>query len=253
MILAVLQARTSSSRLPGKVLKPLLGRPMILRQIERVRHARLIDRILVATSADPSDDELAQVLADADVDVFRGPLDDVLQRFVLAAAPRAPDWVVRLTADCPLADPEVIDRVIRDVTASGTDYGSNALRHTFPNGLETEVVRYSLLKALDVAPRTSAEREHVTYAIYRNPGEYPLHSVENDIDLSHHRWTVDEPRDFTLVETVYDALYADNPQFGMSDVLAFLAKHPEVQALNADIARNAGLATSLRQETGGKS
>jgi spore coat polysaccharide biosynthesis protein SpsF len=252
MILAILQARTSSRRLPGKVLKPLLGRPMILRQIERVRRARLIDRIIVATSDDPSDDELAAVLSAAEVEVFRGPLDDVLKRFVLAAGPHHPEWVVRLTADCPLADPAVIDRVIAEVTASGKDYGSNALRHTFPNGLETEVVRCSFLKAIDAAPRTPAEREHVTYAIYRNPGEHPVHGVENDIDLSHHRWTVDEPRDFALVEAVYAALHAANPGFGMADVLAFLESHPEVTALNADIARNAGLAKSLSQEAAAK-
>jgi spore coat polysaccharide biosynthesis protein SpsF len=248
MILAILQARMSSSRLPGKVLKPLLGRPMILRQIERVRRAKLIDHILVATSGDPSDDALEAVLREAGVEVFRGPLDDVLRRFILAAAPHEPEWIVRLTADCPLTDPDVIDRVISETIASGKDYGSNALRHSFPNGLEAEVVRYDVLKAIDAAPRTPAEREHVTYAIYRCPGEHPVHSVESVTDLSHHRWTVDEPRDLALVEAVYGALYPGDPAFGAADVLAYLAAHPEVQALNAGIARNAGLAKSLSQE-----
>src|SRR5689334_18394344 len=126
MILAILQARTSSSRLPGKVLLPLAGQPMILRQIERVRRARRIDRLVVATSEDPSDDELAHALERAGVDVHRGPLADVLARFTGALAAFGPtDHVVRLTGDCPLADPAVIDATIERVTGAGADYGSN--------------------------------------------------------------------------------------------------------------------------------
>jgi spore coat polysaccharide biosynthesis protein SpsF len=249
MVLAILQARMSSSRLPGKVLKPLLGVPMILRQIERVQRATGIDHLLVATSTDTSDDELADVMRSHGVSVFRGPLDDVLGRFVLAATPHRPEWVLRLTADCPLADPAVIDRVIDEVKGSGKDFGSNAVKHTFPNGLEAELVRFALLVQLDASPRTNAEREHVTYALYRNAGEYPVHSVEHERDLSHHRWTVDEPRDFALVEAVYAALHSSNPWFGMDDVLRFLDGRPDVRALNADIARNAGLAKSLARES----
>jgi spore coat polysaccharide biosynthesis protein SpsF len=248
MVLAILQARMSSSRLPGKVLKPLLGEPMIMRQIERVRRARGIDTLLVATSTDASDDALAALLENRGVRVFRGPLDDVLSRFVQAATPDRPEWILRLTADCPLADPAVIDRVIDEVKASGKDFGSNAVRHTFPNGLEAELVRFALLAALDASPRTNAEREHVTYALYRNPGEYPVHSVEHSTDLSHHRWTVDEPRDFALVEAVYAALHAAKPAFAMDDVLRFLDGRPDIRALNAAISRNAGLAKSLLDE-----
>jgi spore coat polysaccharide biosynthesis protein SpsF len=248
MILAILQARVSSTRLPGKVLLPLLGAPMILRQVERVRRARRIDRLVVATSTEPSDDPLVAMLEAEGLEVARGPLDDVLKRFVLAARPHAPDWVVRLTADCPLADPTLIDRVVDETQASGADYGSNALKPTFPNGLEAEVVRFRLLEALDSGARTDAEREHVTFAIYREPGRYRLHSVESAQPLEQHRWTVDEPRDFALVERVYEALYPKDAAFTTADILGFLDAHPEVAALNAGIARNAGLRRSLLNE-----
>ena len=248
MILAILQARLSSSRLPGKVMLPLLGRPMILRQIERLRRSRRIDRLMVATSTEASDDPLAAMLSAEGVDVSRGPLNDVLGRFVQAARPHRPDWIIRLTADCPLADPVLVDRVIGETLASGADYGSNALKPTFPNGLEAECVRFALLEALDAAPRTDAEREHVTFAIYREPGRHCLHSVESAEPLGHHRWTVDEPRDFALVERVYEALYPQDPAFTTADILAFLAAHPEISALNAGIARNAGLRRSLLNE-----
>lgn len=227
---------------------PILGRAMILRQIERVRRARSIDRIVVATSDEPSDDPLAEVLAAENVAVFRGPLDDVLKRFVLAARPHNPEWIVRLTADCPLADWTLIDRVIDETLASGADYGSNALKATFPNGLEAEVVRFALLEALDCAPRTDVEREHVTFAIYREAGRYGLHGVESATPLQHHRWTVDEPRDLELVRRIYEALHPADTAFTTEDILAFLAAHPEAAALNAGIARNAGLRRSLLSE-----
>jgi len=248
MILAILQARLSSTRLPGKVMLPLLGRPMILRQIERLSRAGRIDRLLVATSTEPSDDPLAHALEAEGVAVFRGPLDDVLGRFVRAARPLAPKWIVRLTADCPLADPELVDRVIGETLVSGADYGSNALTPTFPNGLEAEVVRFKLLEALDAGARTDAEREHVTYAIYRDPGRYRLYGVESAEPLAHHRWTVDEPADFALVQRVYEALYPGDPTFGTAEILAFLAENPDVAGLNAGAERNAGLRRSLLNE-----
>jgi spore coat polysaccharide biosynthesis protein SpsF len=248
MILAILQARVSSSRLPGKVLKPILGQPMILRQIERIRRARSIDRLVLATSSDASDDPLAALIGEEDIPVHRGPLDDVLARFIGAAEPDRPDWVVRLTGDCPLADPAVIDQVVEATVTAGADYGSNTLAPTYPDGLDVEVVRHRVLKAVADEPRTPAEREHVTLAIHRRPDRFKLHSVIRTPDLSHLRWTVDNPEDFLLVQRIYEALYPADPAFATADVLALLERHPEWLEINAGLVRNAGLAKSLEQE-----
>lgn len=248
MNLAILQARVSSSRLPGKVLKPLLGQPMILRQIQRIQRAHLIDRLVLATSVDPSDDPLAELVQCHDIPVHRGPLDDVLARFMGAAQPHRPDWVVRLTGDCPLTDPEVIDQVIEETLAAGADYGSNTMAPTYPDGLDVEVVRYGVLATIAEEPRTTAEREHVTLAIHRRPERFKLHSITRSPDLSHFRWTVDNPEDFELVQRVYESLYPANPDFTTADVLALLACHPEWLDLNAGLIRNEGLAKALKQE-----
>ncbi|HLH51615.1 MAG TPA: glycosyltransferase family protein [Roseiarcus sp.] len=259
MILAILQARSSSTRFPGKVLRPLLGRPMILRQIERIRRAKRLDALVLATSADASDDELARRCAEDGVAVYRGALDDVLSRF-LGAAQRhgAPEWIVRLTGDCPLADPDIIERVVAEALASGADYASNAVQPTFPDGFDVEVMRYAALAAIAAEPRSAAEREHVTLALYRQPERFKIHHVRNAEDLSHLRWTVDEPRDFALVEAIYQALYPAKPDFGFADILGLLEKRPELARLNIDIKRNEGLAKSLaagqspRPEGGGE-
>ena len=248
MILGVLQARVSSSRLPGKVLAPILGRAMILRQIERLSRCRRLNRLVVATSADPSDDALAELCAAEGIAVSRGSLDDVLARVMAAARPFAPDWLVRLTGDCPLADPAVIDRVIDATLAADVDYGTNAVEPTWPDGLDVEVVRMAVLQAIAAEPRTTAEREHVTLAIHRRPDRFRLLHVKGEADLSHLRWTVDEPRDLDLVRRIYGALYPVDPAFDTAAVLALLEREPELVTLNRDIVRNEGLAKSLAAE-----
>lgn len=236
MILAVLQARTSSTRLPGKVLRPLAGAPMILRQIERVRRARRIDRLVVATSDDASDDELARTLAGADVAVHRGPLDDVLARFTGALAAFGPaDHLVRLTGDCPLADPAVIDATIEAVTAAGADYGSNTPPdapfpngRTFPKGLDAECMRAGALVAAAERAASPEEREHVTWALHRRPDLYRQAFLSQAADEGEVRWTVDFPNDYAFVAAVYDALYPVDPAFSSDDVRAFVRARPDL-------------------------
>jgi spore coat polysaccharide biosynthesis protein SpsF len=237
MILGILQARLSSSRLPGKVLLPLLDQPMILRQVERLKRARKLDQLVLATSTDHSDDPLAAVAETSGLAVARGSLEDVLDRFLFAASPHAPEWVVRLTGDCPLADPALIDRLIDETLATGADYGSTALEPTFPDGLDAEIVRFDVLTTVAAEPRSAAEREHVTLAIHRRPERFRLHSVKGSPDLSALRWTVDEPRDYTFVKEVYEALYPVNPKFGTDEILDLMNKRPELQRLNGDIQR----------------
>ncbi len=222
MILAILQARMSSSRLPGKVMADVAGAPMIARQVERLRRARRIDRLVAATSDQSSDDPLADYCATLDLPVFRGSLDDVLGRFQGAAAAFGPpETIVRLTADCPLADWAVIDQVIETHLAGGFDYTNNvAPERTFPHGLDVEVMTAD---ALDTAGREAEdpyEREHVTPFIYRHPERFRLGSVTSDAPAPDLRWTVDTPQDLDFVRYVYGELYAADPAFGSAAIRA---------------------------------
>jgi spore coat polysaccharide biosynthesis protein SpsF len=240
-ILGLLQARVGSSRLPGKVLKPILGQPMLLRQLERVRRARSLEHLIVATSTDPADDALEQLCGEGGVECFRGSLNDVLDRFYQAALPFAPQHIVRLTGDCPLADPDLIDRVVRFHLDGDYDDVGNAVEATFPDGLDVEVVRFPALEQAWREARTPFDREHVTMFIHANPARFRIGSYQNDVNLSHLRWTVDEPDDFALVEAIYEALYPANPTFTTADVLDLLDIRPELSAINQRLRRFEGV------------
>jgi spore coat polysaccharide biosynthesis protein SpsF len=212
----------SSSRLPGKVMAPVLGEPMIGRQVERLRRSRRIDKLVVATSADSSDDPLAAYCEGLDLAVFRGALDDVLERYraALALYPAA-TAVVRLTADCPLADPALIDKVIDHHNAAGADYTSNTLgTRTYPHGLDTEVVDPEALVCAAARATDPYEREHVTPYIYRRPEVFRLAGVARHDSLASLRWTVDFPEDMAFVRDVYARLYPLNPQFDSEAIAA---------------------------------
>ena len=247
-MVAVLQARVSSSRLAGKVLRPILGKPMLALQIERIRRARRIAELVVATSAEASDDPLVPLCEGARVLLFRGSLDDVLDRVYKAAVTYAPDHLVRLTGDCPLADPEVIDEIIRVHLQTGSDYTSNTLKPTYPDGLDVEVARFSSFESAWRNARLRSEREHVMPYLYNNPDRFRLHNVADTVDRSAMRWTVDEPADFEFVRGVYEALYPDNPAFTSDDVHRLLLHKPELAALNAGFRRNEGYEKSLRAD-----
>lgn len=218
-ILTVLQARMSSSRLPGKVLRPILGRPMMELQIERLRRARLLGDLVVATSTDPSDDVVAHEGARLGCLTHRGPLQDVLARYVGAVEAHGPcDHVVRVTADCPLADWSVVDACIEMHLSSGADYTSNTVERTYPKGLDVEIVKAPLLAR---AARESADpydHEHVTPYFYRNRDLFSVRQLVQTPDDNELRWTVDYPEDFEFVSRVYEALYPRKPDFDSTDV-----------------------------------
>ncbi|MGK9165859.1 glycosyltransferase family protein [Inquilinus limosus] len=247
-VLAILQARMSSSRLPGKVMADLLGEPMLARQIERLRRCRTLDRLVLATSTEAADDALASLSARIGVECFRGSLDDVLDRFHAAAAGRGAEQIVRLTADCPLTDPDLIDALVELHVAGGYDYSCNTLTPRYPDGLDAEVMRAEVLEAAWREATLPSEREHVTSFIYTRPERFRLGSLVGETDLSDQRWTVDTPEDLALVRAVYAALYPKNPAFGTEDILTFLAAHPEIAALNRVHRRNEGLERSLAQD-----
>ena len=227
MVLAIVQARMSSSRLPGKVMRPILGEPMLGLQIERMRRATRLTRIVVATSTEAGDDVVEDYAASIGVPVVRGALNDVLDRFRTALrAEGDPEHFIRITADCPLADPALIDRCIVRHMAGAYDYTHTGPGWSFPKGLDVEVVRTAVL---DIAWREAAEpyeREHVTPFINRRPERFHI-GVEACTPPLRWRWTVDTPEDFAFVEDVYGALYPANPAFTTGDILAWQDRHPD--------------------------
>lgn len=247
-VLAILQARTSSSRLPDKVLLPLLGKPMLARQIERICRSLLIDELVVATSDQPSDQAIADLCEQLGVACHRGSLDDVLDRFIDAARPYRPSWIVRLTGDCPLIDPEIIDAVIQLAREGGHDYATNAVEPTYPDGLDVEVVRFDILETAWQEAALASQREHVTPFIHQQPERFDIAHLKRSPDLSHLRWTVDEPADYQLVTRIYEQLYASNPAFGTDEILTLLDREPQLVTLNTQYGRNEGYAKSLRED-----
>ena len=229
---AIVQARTASSRLPGKVLLPIMGVPMLVRQIDRLNRSREIGRLVVATSTDASDDPILDACDRAAVACFRGSPTDVLDRVVQAARPHRPESVVRLTGDCPLTDPSVVDQAIRMFDTGGYDYVSNITPPTFPDGLDVEVIRFECLEEAAKEATAPSHREHVTVFIRMNPARYRLGNLAWSIDLSHLRWTVDEPGDFEFVRRVYERLHPSKPDFTIDDVLCLIREDPAMDAIN---------------------
>lgn len=248
MILGVLQARLSSTRLPGKVLLPLLGRPMLFRQWERLQRCKKVDRWVLATSTDSSDDSLEAFCREHHLDCFRGDMQDVLDRFYQAALPLKPDHVLRVTGDCPLIDPEVVDQVAAFYLAGRYDYASNTNPPTFPDGLDVEIFRFESLQQARSEAKLASQREHVTPFLHQNPQRFKLGNFKNARDLSGLRWTVDTREDFIFIQQVYERLYAANPEFSTQDVLSLLETVPALKQVNAMHHRNEGYEKSLRED-----
>jgi len=247
-VLGLIQARVSSARLPAKVMQPLLGVPMILRQIERLNRCRQVSQWVVAISQDATDDVLEDLLRTAGVAVFRGALNDVLGRFYAAAQVYPAEHIVRITADCPLIDAAVVDEVVALHLQDKPDYTSNVMPPTFPDGLDVEIMSYSTLQRLHQLAQLPSQREHVTLYLRQHTAQFSVALLRAPNDLSDLRWTVDEAADFTFVAAVYERLYAHNPAFQMQDVVRLLAQDVALSDVNAHYSRNAGLTLSLQTE-----
>jgi spore coat polysaccharide biosynthesis protein SpsF len=244
---ALIQARMSSTRLPGKVLQDIAGQPMLLRVCRRAIQARLIDLVVVVTSTHKEDDAIARLCQENGISCFRGSLDDVLDRYYQAGSYFQGDIIVRLTADCPLLDPVIIEKVVRTFQENSFDYVSNTLECTYPDGLDTEIFRFASLERAWMEARLRSEREHVTAYIYNHPELFQLGSVKQAEDLSAWRWTVDTPRDLEFVRSIYNLLR--DVEFGMDDILKLLKEHPEITEINSGQQRNEGYLKSLREDS----
>jgi spore coat polysaccharide biosynthesis protein SpsF len=241
-VVAIVQARMGSTRLPGKVLKDLEGETMLARVAQRLSRSRLINEVLIATTDRSADDAIVEECRRCSVKVFRGDEDDVLDRYFRAAQLTGADVVVRITSDCPLIDPGVTDKTIAAfLNPQGQampDYASNVVVRTYPRGLETEVMTTQALERCWRAANQPYERTHVTPYIYEHPGEFRILSVTGETDFSRHRWTVDTPEDLEFVRAIY-ARFKGRDDFRAPDILALLEREPGLLELNRSIMQKA--------------
>jgi spore coat polysaccharide biosynthesis protein SpsF len=222
-----------STRLPGKVLKEVCGQTLLEHQMARMRRARTLAEVVVATSTAPADDAIADLTERRAFALYRGSESDVLSRYAEAAAAFDADPVVRMTMDCPLIDPDVVDLVVQHYLWGSFDLVANNFEPTFPHGLDLEVISRAALETAHAEAAQPYEREHVSPFLRHHPERFRLGNVRSPRDLHAHRWTVDYPEDFAFVRAVYEALYPQDPAFGTEAVLRFLDAHPEVRAFNA--------------------
>jgi spore coat polysaccharide biosynthesis protein SpsF len=245
-VVAIIQARMSSARLPGKVLLPLAGKSVLEHVVRRIAQCSTIDEIVVATSIDPSDNPIEQWCLEHAVTCFRGSLYDVLDRYYHAALLHGADAIVRITADCPAIDPTIVDQVVQGFLDGGFDLFG--LAGEFPDGLDCSVFSFSAIQQAWQEASYPSEREHVGPYIEKNPNLFKSGKLEPFLGLAHLRWTLDEPQDLNFLQEVFSRLYFDNPTFLAEDVLALLEREPELSTINANIIRNEGYLKSLRAD-----
>lgn len=248
-ILAIVQARMGSTRLPGKVLADIHGRPMLRWLLDRIQSIQEIDEVVIATTKNSEDDVLQRWVQAEQVACFRGSESDVLDRFFRCTEGRAADIIVRVTADDPLKDPGVVRQAIELVRDNpAVDYCSNSLNPTYPEGLDIEVFRHDALMRAHQEAQLPSEREHVTPYIWKNPSKFKLASLEFDRDLSHWRWTVDKPEDLAFMRAIYGE-FKDRPLVPFAEVIDFIEKNPHVAEINmSGTVRNEGYLKSLSTE-----
>ena len=237
-IVAMIQARMGSTRLPGKVMRDLGGDTVLARVVRRVERSEEIERVIVATSDAESDEMIVKECRRLGVDCFRGSEDDVLDRYYQAAKSLSPDVVVRITSDCPAIDPEIVDKTILAFRKARADYGSNALERTYPRGLDNEVMTLAALERCWKEARHPYQRAHVTPYVYENPSLFRMVSVKGDADYSQHRWTLDTADDLDFLRALYGQL-GNRDDFSWREALAVVEDKPALAEMNRHIAQKA--------------
>jgi spore coat polysaccharide biosynthesis protein SpsF (cytidylyltransferase family) len=248
MNLALIQARMGSSRLPSKVLMNLCGKTVLEHVVTRVKESKFIDEVIVATTISIQDLQIVNFCASNNVRVFIGSEQDVLDRYYQAARLLRPANIIRITSDCPMIDPEIIDLIGHQHMLARADYSSNTLDETYPDGLDAEIFTFDSLEIAWHEAILKSDREHVTPYIKKNPNKFKLLSVKNDENLSHMRWTIDQPEDYKFLSEIYGNIYPNNPKFRTKDVLEEINKHPQLKEINGGIVRNEGYLNSLKKD-----
>jgi len=234
-VVAIIQARMGSTRLPGKVLAPIRDHPMLWYVVERTRAAKTLDEVIVATTTQPADAAIVAFCGELGLGCFQGSEADVLDRYYQAGLQEKADAVVRITSDCPLIDPEVVDKVVEAFVLQKPDYASNSLVCTYPRGLDTEVMTFGALERAWTNARQPYQRSHVTPYIYENPAKFNLLSVTGEQDHSRYRWTVDTSEDLEFVRAVYARLEGKPSLFG--DVLKLMEREPALAEINRSVSQ----------------
>ncbi|MDD5491130.1 MAG: glycosyltransferase family protein [bacterium] len=247
-IVAIIQARVGSTRLPGKVMMKLSGKTVLEQVIDRVKASRRVDEIVVATTVAKKDLCIVELCAKKGVSVFCGSENDVLDRYYQVARLFQSDHIVRITADCPLIDPHIIDQVTNLHLRGKYDYTSNTLQLTYPDGQDVAVMTFPVLAQAWKKARLVSEREHVCPYIYKHPAKFKLKNLAYHTDLSAKRWTLDNPEDYRFIKVLFKNLYPRNHTFGMEEVLHFLDGHPALENINRHLVRNEGYLKSLRED-----
>lgn len=245
-VVAIIQARMGSTRLPGKVLEDVCGRTVLWHVVNRARHVKGVDEVVVATTTEDGDDEIVRWCRDKEVGFYRGSTEDVLDRYYKAALEFGAKTIVRITSDCPLIDPLLVDMAIDKFMEGAYDHVS--VGGTHPDGLDTEVFSFKVLERAWKEATLSSEREHVTPFIWKHPERFRLYPFNASEDHSHMRWTVDDDRDLLFVRSVYKGFKCSEKPFGMHEILDYLRENPELLEINSGTMRNEGYAKSLRED-----
>jgi spore coat polysaccharide biosynthesis protein SpsF len=234
---AIVQARYSSTRLKGKIFKEISGKPMLWHVLNRLSYSKLIDKIVVATTLDKEDDQTEEFCRANHIPYYRGSMEDVLARYYEAARVFNAGTIIRITSDCPLIDPVIIDKMLTEyeLVKDLCDYMSNVVQRTFPRGLDTEIFSFNALEKASSEAKTKYEREHVTPFIYTNSALFKIKSYTSDVDYSFHRWTVDTEEDFKLVEAIYNYLYKPDQLFFLEDVIKLFDNDPGLIKINQHV------------------
>ena len=252
---AIIQARMSSSRLPGKVLLDLAGQPMLVRVIERVRRAKTVDEVAVATTTDPADDPIEKLCCERGYPIYRGSMFDVLDRFYGAARQMGADVIVRVTADCPVIDPDLIDHTVNAFHSSHADFAANRLpppwKRTWPIGLDTEVCSFAALERAWNEAQLPYEREHVMPYFYDVEGRFKVIVTEHDPDYGRQRWTVDTAEDLRLLSEIFTR-FEGRDSFSWLDVLELIEREPDLASINAGVRHKVGTEVDARMNHGKK-
>ncbi len=246
-VIAIIQARMSSSRLPGKVLFDLEGTPVLGHICLRLKSCKHVDKIIVATSNDSSDDNIFEWGQKNNITIFRGSLSDVLSRYYYAASENDAKVIVRVTGDCPVIDPDIVDELILQLKFNNYDYAS--LVGEFPDGLDCSVMTFKALKQAFLKAKLTSEREHVCPYIEKNPEVFKIFKYYKFHGLGHHRWTLDEEVDYELIKIIFKALYQKNQIFYHHEILKFLSKNESLFDINSHISRNEGYQKSLKNDS----
>ena len=234
-VTAIIQARMGSSRLPGKVLKEVNGKPLLLHQIERLKTCRWIDQLLVATTNEQQDNQIVEFCEKYNINVFRGSENNVLERYYKAWEKFGGETIVRLTSDCPIIDAEIVDETIKYYLNNNFDYVSNTLERTFPRGLDTEVFSADALKVSYNAAILERDKEHVTPYIYTNPDKFKMGSYKGQTDYSQYRWTVDTAEDFELIERLLNAYIGKENELNLITAVNLMKENPAWFEINREI------------------